>query len=65
MLLLEGVLRATGRADINVAEGTLSILPALLADDTAFTWSTRYGCYLARFKVSGPDAYFSDPATCD
>ena len=65
MLLLEGVLRATGGADIKVAEGTLSILPALLADETAFTWSTRYSCYLARFKVSGPDAYFSDPATCD
>jgi len=65
MLLLEGLLRATGGADIKVAEGTLSILPALLADDTAFTWSARYGCYLARFKVSGPDAYFSNPATCD
>lgn len=64
MLLLEGVLRATGDADVQVIEGTLSILPALLADDKAFLWSARYGCYLERFKVSGPDAYFSDPATC-
>jgi hypothetical protein len=64
MLLLEGLLRATGGADIKVIEGTLSILPALLADDKAFRWSARYGCYLERFKVTGPDAYFSDPATC-
>jgi hypothetical protein len=64
MLLLEGLLRATGGADIKVTEGTLSILPALLSDDKAFKWSARYGCYLERFKVSGPDAYFSDPATC-
>jgi hypothetical protein len=64
MLLLEGVLRATGGADVQVIEGTLSILPALLADDKAFQWSARYGCYLERFKTSGPDTYFSDPATC-
>ena len=64
MLLLEGVLRATGGAEIQVIEGTLSILPALLADNKAFQWTARYGCYLERFNVSGPDAYFSDPATC-
>jgi hypothetical protein len=64
MLLLEGLLRATGGADIKVIDGTLSILPALLSDDKAFKWSARYGCYLERFMVSGPDAYFSDPATC-
>ncbi len=65
MLLLEGLLRATGGTTIQVVEGRLSILPALLADDKAFQWSARYGCYLERFKSSGPDAYFSDPATCD
>ncbi len=65
MLLLEGVLRATGGTDIHVIEGTLSILPALLSDDTAFQWGAHYGCYLERFKVTGPDAYFSDPATCN
>jgi hypothetical protein len=64
MLLLEGLLRAIGGTDIQVTEGTLSILPALLLDDKAFRWSVHYGCYLERFKVSGPDAYFSDPATC-
>jgi hypothetical protein len=64
MLLLEGLLRATSATDIKVIEGTLSILPALLSDDKAFKWSLHYGCYLERFKVSGPDAYFSDPATC-
>jgi hypothetical protein len=64
MLLLEGLLRATGSAHIQVIEGTLSILPALLSDDKAFQWSARYGCYLERFKASGPDAYLSDPATC-
>jgi len=63
-LLLEGLLRAIGAADIQVVEGHLSILPALLADDKAFQWSAHYGCYLERFKVSGPDAYSSDPATC-
>jgi hypothetical protein len=65
MLLLEGLLRATSGTHIQVIEGRLSILPALLADDIAFRWSAHYGCYLARFKVSGPEAYFSDPATCD
>ena len=65
MLLLEGLLRATSATDIKIIEGTLSILPALLSDDKAFKWSLRYGCYLERFKVSGPDAYFSDPATCE
>ena len=64
MLLLEGLLRATGGTDMKAIEGTLSILPALLADDKAFTWSTRYSCYLDRFKVSGPDTYFGDPGTC-
>jgi hypothetical protein len=64
MLLLEGLLRALGAAEMQVVEGNLSILPALLADDKAFQWSAHYGCYLARFKASGPDTYFSDPATC-
>jgi len=64
MLLLEGLLRATGGAHIQVIEGTLSILPALLSDDTAFQWSAHYACYLERFKASGPNAYFSDPASC-
>ncbi len=64
LLLLEGLLRALGAADMQVIEGNLSILPALLADDKAFQWSAHYSCYVARFKVAGPDTYFSDPATC-
>ncbi|MDO9217812.1 MAG: hypothetical protein Q7U14_11110, partial [Lacisediminimonas sp.] len=64
MLLLEGLMRGIGAAEIKVVEGALSVLPALLADDKAFRWNSRYDCYLERFGALGPDAYFSDPATC-
>ena len=64
LLLVEGVLTATGGESLQVAEIDLTNLPGLLADDHAFAWYRRYGCYLERLKMIGVDAYASDPATC-
>jgi exopolyphosphatase/pppGpp-phosphohydrolase len=64
MLLIQGLLRSIGIPKINVMEGALNVLPALLTDDIAFRWSDRYDCYLERFNAQGPKAYFSDPETC-
>ena len=64
MLLVEGVLLATGSESLQVAEIDLTNLPGLLADDRAFAWGQRYGCYLARLHTLGLGAYASDPATC-
>ena len=64
MLLVEGVLLATGGESLRVAEVDLTNLPGLLADDRAFAWEQRHGCYLERLQTLGLDAYASDPATC-
>ena len=64
MLLVEGLLDATGGDALQVAELDLTNLPGLLADDTAFRWSGDYGCYLERLARTGLAAYASDPATC-
>lgn len=64
MLLVEGVLQATGGETLQVAEIDLTNLPGLLADDQAYTWQKRYGCYLERLRSLGIDAYASDPASC-
>ena len=64
MLLVEGVLLATGGESLRVAEVDLTNLPGLLADDRAFAWGQRHGCYLERLQILGLDAYASDPATC-
>ena len=64
MLLVEGVLLATGGESLQVAEIDLTNLPGLLADDHAFAWRQQYGCYLERLQTIGIDAYTSDPATC-
>lgn len=65
MLLVEGLLRATGGDELQVAELDLSNVPGLLADDRLFGWSgERYGCYLDRLRTLGVDAYGSDPASC-
>lgn len=64
LLLVEGLLRATGNHDLHVAEIDLTNIPGLLADDRAYRWAARYGCYLERLRRQGVDAYASDPTTC-
>lgn len=64
MLLVEGIMSATKSESLQVAEIDLTNLPGLLADDHAFAWRQRYGCYLERLQTLGIDAYASDPATC-
>lgn len=64
LLLVEGVLAATGAPEIRAADVDLSNLPALLVDDQAYAWGERYGCYLARLQRWGAGAYYTDPASC-
>lgn len=64
LLLLEGLLQATGNGLLRVADADLTNLPGLLADDRAFDWSRHYSCYLDRLREQGLPAYDSDPATC-
>lgn len=64
MLLVEGLLQATGGDALEVAEIDLSNIPGLLADEQAFAWQSHYGCYLDRLRGLGVEAYASDPATC-
>jgi len=65
LLLVEGLLQATGGVSIRVAEIDLTNVPGLLADDRTFAWGNKYGCYLDRLKSDGAAAYASDPASCD
>lgn len=64
MLLVEGLMLATGGDLLRVAELDLTNLPGLLADDKAFEWAGNYDCYLSRLRVSGSAAYSSDLASC-
>lgn len=64
LLLVEGLLLATGNHDLRIAEIDLTNLPGLLADDHAYRWAGVYDCYLARLRRQGIAAYDSDPATC-
>lgn len=64
MLLVEGLMLATGGESLQVAELDLTNLPGLLNDDHAFSWQAHYGCYLERLRTMGLEAYASDPATC-
>lgn len=64
MLLVEGLMQATRVEHLQVREATLSNIPGLLADDRAYRWYARYGCYLERLGRLGLAAYESDPATC-
>lgn len=64
LLLVEGVLAAAGSDTLRVAEVDLTNIPGLLADDRAYRWAERYGCYLERLRHLGLAAYDSDPATC-
>jgi hypothetical protein len=64
LLLIEGLMQATGGHDLRVAEIDLTNLPGLLADDRGYRWVARHDCYLQRLQTQGIDAYFSDPASC-
>lgn len=64
MLLVEGLMSATGSEFLQVAEIDLTNLPGLLADDRAFGWAGHYDCYLARLPAMGLAAFNSDPASC-
>lgn len=64
MLLVEGLIVATGGHDLQVAEIDLTNLPGLIADTRAYDWSASYACYLERLRTLGLAAYASDPATC-
>lgn len=64
LLLVEGLMQATGGTYLYVTEIDLTNLPGLLADDRAFAWGRRYSCYLERLRRLGVDAYASDPASC-
>ncbi|WP_371324379.1 hypothetical protein VX159_02320 [Dechloromonas sp. ZY10] len=67
LLLVEGLLQATGAARLQVAEIDLSNVPGLLADPQAWRWqeAAAYACYLHRLERDGPAAaYAGDPASC-
>jgi len=64
MILVEGLLEATGNHDLRIAEIDLTNLPGLLADDRAYRWAAAYDCYLDRLRRQGTAAYDSDPRTC-
>jgi len=64
MLLVEGLMRATGSDYLHVAEVDLTNLPGLLADDRAYAWGRHYTCYLDRLVRLGPAAYATDLASC-
>lgn len=65
MLLVEGILQATAGQSVHLQEVRVANVPGLLADTQAFAWASRYSCYLQRLQHSGPEAYFSDPHTCE
>lgn len=64
LILVEGILLATGAARLEVAELDLSNVPGLLADERAFAWARHYACYLDRLRSLGEAAYDSDPSVC-
>lgn len=64
LLLVEGLMAATGNHDLVSAEIDLTNLPGLLADDRGYRWAARHDCYLSRLGSLGIAAYYSDPATC-
>jgi hypothetical protein len=64
LLLVEGLVEATGGHDLRVAEIDLTNLPGLFADDRGYRWVGQHDCYLLRLRTIGVGAYFSNPATC-
>ncbi|MGI4935297.1 MAG: hypothetical protein ACRYF5_00910 [Janthinobacterium lividum] len=64
MLLVEGIMKATGNSYLLVAQADLSNAQGLLSDDQAYGWVGRYACYLQRLSADGLAAYSSDAASC-
>jgi hypothetical protein len=64
LILVEGLMRLTADGRLPVAEADFTNIPGLLADERAYAWAERYGCYLDRLRESGIAAYASDPTTC-
>ncbi|MBS1144914.1 MAG: hypothetical protein H6R14_2320 [Proteobacteria bacterium] len=64
LLLVEGLMEATGGAELRIAELDLTNLPGLLADEQAYRWVAKHDCYLGRLRRQGVSAYHSDPASC-
>jgi hypothetical protein len=64
LILVEGLLHVARSEELHIAEAELTNLPALLEDDRAYTWATKYSCYLKRLHEVGTDAYWIDPASC-
>ena len=64
LLLVEGLMQATGGHNLRIAELDLTNLPGLLADERGYRWADSHDCYLQRLRTMGVGAYFSDPATC-
>ncbi len=64
LILVEGLLHVARSEELHIAEAELTNLPALLEDDRAYAWGTRYGCYLKRLHEEGTNAYWSEPASC-
>lgn len=64
LLLVEGLMQATGGHNLRIAELDLTNLPGLLADERGYRWAASHDCYLQRLRTMGVGAYFSDPATC-
>jgi hypothetical protein len=64
LILVEGILKATGASRLEVAEVDITNVPGLLEDDRAFAWACRYGCYLEQLRHRGEAAYDADPAEC-
>jgi hypothetical protein len=64
MLLVEGILDATGLESMNVEDINLTNVPGLLSDDHAYAWRRHYACYLARLRSLGEGAFESDTANC-
>lgn len=64
LVLVEGLMQATGRHDLSIAEIELTNLPGLLADDRAYNWAVLHECYVKRLRTQGIAAYYSDSTTC-
>lgn len=64
LLLVEGILRATGAPRVASIEASITNLPGLLDDARAFAWAEHHDCYLARLRELGEAAYSADPARC-
>jgi hypothetical protein len=64
LLLVEGLLQATGADTLRAADIDIDNLPGMLADERPYAWGAHYACYLERLRTQGIDAFSSDPRSC-